>query len=487
MKGTGEHTGQIAATSINPLFGVVGPIAGECLMSLMARAAVKNVFPRVRTMVREAGFDIPQPAFLPFTRNLSTEQLSQLLDVDPARIEAMMHPALNHDKPLDKVNWYGTCLPRRLISVDRRFSPASFARSGHIRAVWQVRPITYCPESMEFLQTNCLHCGVEVGWRLCGGFHVCETCGRSTRRGRPGKVEWPLRSKAKDVAELVSPDPEVRSAALQKLPYVFHDWEPGDAFVGAVELGLAFSFPNREQHKAMSKSCGGGDFSKFTVNHLVAGYQAMLEWPISLQNFLPTVISEREGDLHMRLGPFGKYFLYSNTYETAIGSLIREEVRNTLTNKDIIPFGGNTIRAGWMKRSDRLTRNESGKQFDIEPKVVGKLAPNGHAVVRAGVKKGQVFYDPEKLGPSVAIYKSALSAHETTARLGVPAFCIEQLACRELVARIDDHDALIMAGGPLYCEHSVNSFNSLLRGFTASPGKGHLLSTCMERQFHPET
>jgi hypothetical protein len=475
-----------SAELIKPMLGITAPLAGECLMSLMARTAAKNVLSRVRNMTRAIESDVLAPQFLPFTRRISVDQLSLLLGADPRLIEGMMHPAVDETRPLDKVVWYGTVIPRRFISVDRRFSPASLAKSAYVRAIWQVRPITFCPESMEFLVTKCPRCGTEVGWRLRCGFHVCENCGSSLRRGRPGKVEWSMRHHARAVAGLVSPFPQVRSAALHSLPEVFRNWEPGDAFMGAVELGIAFSFPDRKQHKMMSQQCGGGDFTKFDVGHLVAGYRAMLDWPYSLHSYLPMVICEGKRDLHNRLGPFGKYFLSSKTSGKAIDDLIRDEVKKTLTNNDLIPFGDNVHRAAWMKRSDRLTRNESGERFNIEPRVVGKLAKDGNASIRVGLKKGQVLYDPEKLGPSVEIYKSGLSSRVSGTRIGIPAFCMAALALRGLVEAVTDHDALIMSGEPLYDERSVTSLCDLLRGLARSSDGGRSFTVCMERHFQPE-
>jgi len=180
-----SQAGEFPRTSVKPLIGVVEPFDGECLMSVLARTAEKNVFTRVREMVESAGLQVLRPEFIPFTQVQAAPGLSKLLGVESGVIAGLMHPASDPERPVDKVNWYGTHLPRKFISIDRRFSPKSFASSPYIRAVWQVRPITFCPESMELLITQCPHCGAEVGWRVLHGFHVCATCGRSLRHTRP--------------------------------------------------------------------------------------------------------------------------------------------------------------------------------------------------------------------------------------------------------------------------------------------------------------
>lgn len=472
---------------IKPLLGAVEPIVGECMMSLLARAATKNVFPRVRELVRSADIRTSAPEFIPFTGAQAVPALSKLLSVDQDVIESLMHPAVHRDRPIDKVNWYGTCLPRRFIEAKRRrLSPVSFASAEYVRAVWQVRPLPFCPESMELLIHKCLNCQSDIGWRLRRGFHVCETCGRSLRRGKPGKIEWSLRSEARALAALVDPNPETRLRAMRVLPPIFHDWEPGDAFVGAVELGLAFCFPDREEHKAISRKTASGDFSEFNVTHLITGYRAMLDWPGSLHRYLPTVVDDKRGDQHHRVGPFAKYFLWTQTYERPIALLIRNEVVETLKKNDLIPFGGNGNRAGWMKRPDRLTRNEAGKRFGIEPRIVGRLEKEGYAVIRLGTKKKRAFYDPETLAPSAAIYKSALRTHECAARIGIPTFCVAALARKGLIEAITDHDALIMARAPLYTEQSVTDLRMSLHRLPERLGTGRTLTMCMERQFHPE-
>jgi len=288
------------------------------------------------------------------------------------------------------------------------------------------------------------------------------------------------------VARLVDPKPEVRGAILKKLPAPFCDWEAGDVFVGAVEMGLAFSFPDREAYKSISRKTASGDYSDFEVEHLVAGYRAILRWPESFHDFLPGVLSDKRGDMHRRLGPFAKYLMWSSNYERPIARLLREEVKRVLTQDDLIPFGGNGIRAKWMKRTDRLTRNEAGKKFGVEPKLVARLGKEGCSVVRLGVNKDRLFYDPEKLGPSVAIYKSSVSGDECARQIGVPIFCVPALAQAGLLAAVTDHDAALMAQEVIYTEASAAGIANELRKLSVRSERGRKLTSCMELQFHPD-
>jgi hypothetical protein len=318
------------------------------------------------------------------------------------------------------------------------------------------------------------------------GFHVCETCGRSIRRARPGKIAWELRSEAKQAAALVSPNPILRAEALDVLPQPFRDWEPGDVFVAAVELGLVVCFPDRAAHAKVSKRVSLGEFSDFTVTHLVEGYRMVRYWPESFHALLSRVVTEHAHGTIQSLGPLSKFF-HVGPGARLITRLIREEVTSVLPKLDLIPLGGSSVRLKWMKRDDRVSCKAIMSRFGLDFKTVRRLNESGNAVTRLGTKKKRYFYNPHMLASSVAIYRASLNAHECADLLAMPDYCIDAICQRGLLKAVSDNDAALIANSVRYGKESLEALLGRLRSLPLHDVKGRKLSECLERQFHPET
>jgi hypothetical protein len=60
----------------------------------------------------------------------------------------------------------------------RRSSPAALRESPHHRAIWQIKPLHYCPATGELLISKCPNpeCGRELAWNTTYGVQHCEFC-----------------------------------------------------------------------------------------------------------------------------------------------------------------------------------------------------------------------------------------------------------------------------------------------------------------------
>ncbi|RYG86264.1 MAG: hypothetical protein EON59_10390, partial [Alphaproteobacteria bacterium] len=105
---------------IQPLLGRCEPIAGESLMSLIARTSVASGFRNLSTVLSAIGVS-SRPPFVPFTKLTAADAISGLLRVERAEVTSRMHGGTR-----DVVDWFGTPLRRSFIeATQRRYSPES--------------------------------------------------------------------------------------------------------------------------------------------------------------------------------------------------------------------------------------------------------------------------------------------------------------------------------------------------------------------------
>lgn len=109
---------------VAPLLGRCEPIAGESLMSLIARTCVVSGFRNLSTVLGSISVK-SRPPFVPFTRLGAADEISALLRVDPVEVTARMHSGTR-----DTVDWFGTPLKRSFIeATERRYSAESLRQS----------------------------------------------------------------------------------------------------------------------------------------------------------------------------------------------------------------------------------------------------------------------------------------------------------------------------------------------------------------------
>lgn len=413
-------------------------------MSLILRAAEMNVFPLPKDMLGLAGIVSLKPAFIPFSHGDAVGPLGQLLGIGIDEIACRFHTVVRREGYADSINWYGTPLPRKYISTDRRISPRSLKKQRYDRAVWSIRALSFCPSSFERLIASCPHCPKKLAWKASNGIHVCPNCGRSLLKGKPGKIPWRLRKLAKLAADLVNPSPILRSKAIKQFPEPFRSWEPGDVFVAIVEMGLFDSGLGEQEYNRAAKLVSAGDFSEFDVGHLVTGVKVLMDWPRSLHFMLGSEISYRAGGINKCLGRFGR-FMGNQMAKRPIVDLLRAEAQSALRERDI-PLGAAGVIPDWLKRDDRISAKEAVGRYGIDMKTLRRLNEKGHCVVRQDGREEFIRYDP-RLESSVAAYKDSISIGACARKLGVPAFVIPELEAIDLLSVVSDHDAILLADG----------------------------------------
>lgn len=444
------------------------PLPGESLLSLVARVARANVIESSHELLKLAGIDAGRTPYLPFAQVERFEAVAALLGVPPDSVRSRMHP--RDAFVSSSVLWYGTRLPRRLIEAEvRRFSATSLGQQPMHRASWMVRGLSFCPETMEVLQTHCPHCGSgskQQGWVYTRGIDNCDHCGRSLCNTAATFVDSHLWDDARSVAALVHVDPTVRARALHRLPEPFNQWEPGDAFEAIVDLGLVTNMDvTPEERHALINQRSRGNYASHRCEDLVRGYHFVLGWPDSLAETLPRLWDRGTLSIHKLTGPFGKYFVSaSGTVDTPFRNFMRESIIRVLDSHDVERGRRAGVKPAWIKPSPYITPTGAEKKYFLERPIVRLLSKKGKCARPAG--KGRNRLDEAELVASLGVKRNALRATECAWMLGVPPFSIEALVTLGLVVSVTDHDALLMSGEPLYERESVQA---LLANITRAP------------------
>jgi TniQ len=452
-----------AEAGVSSLFGRVAPIPGESLLSFFARTANQNVCERLSGLLAHAGVVLKRPSSIPFVDAVQAERIAALCSVSPIEIEHLVHAAVTMEGVGDYVTWFGTRLERRFISTTtRRLSPRSLRGSPHHRAIWTVGPISFCPESFERLIGQCPYCEAKLDWRRTRGPAVCETCCRSLTRYHPGKVPWEYRRTGHLVASLLHHSAETRALALSKFPEPFQSWEPGDVFGAIVDLASFWDEANLSRpFGALARSAKTA--SSVSVQGLNRACNLLTSWPDSLECFIGELIclrADQPPSARSMLGGLGRYTWYPGK-RTPMAELLRSEVPAILRRLSVPLYVNPTSRALSKKRDTLISNGDARTRLGIDNRILERLQPDGDAIVaRREGRRGMILYDAAKLAASFQAFQTAVGEHQITRELGVPGYCISELARAGLMTGIVDQDALRMADGALLIERQ--SYEALL-------------------------
>lgn len=447
----------MARPRVAPLLGRCEPIAGESLMSLIARTCVASGFRNLSTVLASIGVN-SRPPFVPFTKLGAVDEISTLLRVDPVEVTARMHSGTR-----DTVDWFGTPLRRSFIeATGRRYSPESLRQSAHHRASWMLRPLAYCPSSFELLSSSCPECRRSLGWDHTRGIDRCEFCLTWLTDGEPGKVAFADRADAARVASIIAVDSAERDRAKSSLPPPFDSWESGALFEAIVELGVAVDRLAHGGDEGGAIILSDGRYRTIGAHTVVSGIRFMGGWPESLTTFLDEVgkSANAAGSVALRscLGPLGK-FAAPHQAASLLATAIAEEAATAFRAARVPVKSAALSRISRAADDGLISEKEALAEFPIYQKHLRRLDDSSSTLVlrRASVTK---LYDRKRLERSVMAFRAAVPASQASRSLGVPAYCLNALADAGLLELEIEEDSVRLSGEPLLVTR--NSQDALL-------------------------
>ncbi len=417
-----------------PLFIATDDRPGECLLSLLIRAANSNVLGRLASLLSLASIENARLEYLPFTQTESVASIAKLIGVSPSAIARRMHKAIPGDR--EEVDWYGINLPHRWISKQVRFAPGGLKKSGDHQAVWSLKPLKYAAATGEILHDVCPSCGHRVTWESLRDVRTCSRCTADISDTQPVYLEPELRAQAMELARLVGTEAADREELLSTLPTPFKNWSAGDVFRAVVEFGLIASSPVAPSGCSRMKRVTAGDFSLYSTRELITGYDFIKAWPASFDDLVSRIAQERSIATWNTLGRLAK-FAPSNAPGTPVCKLVKERISHLRS----------LSRPSAQTRFDRalLTASEASEAFGVDKPILSRLGLDGNCVVEH--KGGSKLFKRACLEEAIHVWKTSSTAGEVASILGVPEPFVPFVAAAGLIAPVDDVDAVALANG----------------------------------------
>ena len=274
------------------------PIAGESLMGFVARNADIHAADKVSAVLRAAGIETIVPESLPTTHRDKAADIAALFVTTPAEISLRTYP------PVDPPGGSGTCVsffgtPLRSLYLEmyrRRVSPTSLARSAHHRALWDIRPFAFCPESRETLISSCPVCSADLGWRWTFGPAFCEICGADLREFPQPKVEVADDAALDFVVDLIHPDPSRKEKAMASAGTAFDriGVDRGELFEFAMALASTLAADPADDSSKIRRGNSVVEYARLAPTLSEAG-RVILDWPRGFETYLDGMRSRMAG------------------------------------------------------------------------------------------------------------------------------------------------------------------------------------------------
>ena len=459
--------------TVKPLLISVDPQPGEYLMSLVVRAAEANVFRRPGALLSLVGMEAANVEMIPFTGQTYMSGLSALLGVDEQQVRGRMHLPVGANRAHEQVDWFGTRMPRRFIEATYcRVGWAEPVEGGFHPAIWQLRPLSFCPETFHQLISQCPKCHAALRWRTVGSLGRCSKCEEVICAPEGAQLRDELRAEYQAIAALADSNSEVRAAAVAALPYPFSSWEPGDCFHAVVDMGLIASEPKCPRGCMKGKTQAQGNFDSYTIDHLIAGYRFVMGWPGSLKRLVSEVSGGQTGKSRRVLGRLAK-FLDNTAPVTPLGILMQENIPKLIVDECSI---------------ETISGREAKKYYGIEPDVLRRLDQDGRCLVSK--KRGlPTAYNKRSLSQSIFIWRAAATAGAVTKQVGLPICFVGWAADQGLYERVADSDAQLLAGHrDIFDPASVQGLAERIKarvGRDVAHSKLVPLHRCMRGELHP--
>lgn len=427
-----------------PLCGTIVPYTDESLYSFIARLAEANVFPSTSKLLSHRGIAIRRLASLPFTQ----EGISAVCELAP-NSEGSITSKFHIPDPADprRVEWFGAVVDRELIeSRKRRISPTSLLTGKYHRAMWLLRPIHFCGETMTWLVDHCSNCGRTLQWERAVGIDVCEGCGEVVA-GEDGRLPVAFHSSAAEIVSLVAVEEERRAAIVQTLPSPFNGMAAGDVFSCAVEFAAIHFHLNNRDKDPQRQAISQGNYSCLGRDGIFKGWDTIKRWPDSMMDLAGLDVgSPQYGSLREKsIGVLSRYF-DPRTRDSSAKEVIQQFGPSFLRNAGVACNRSRNFQPDEFGRNVGLTQTEVRKEYGLSGRALTQLADEGICLIgKQDRHRGTQIFDREGIEDLLRRSSRAISSCELVRRIGCPELAVGQMIQAGLITPLDDRGVLIAA------------------------------------------
>lgn len=448
------------------------PLPDESLLGLLARAAGRNGFTSLTKVLRLADIGTGTPENLPNIDAGTAERLAFLLKVPVAEVTARTHPrVVRADARGDFIDFFGVPLRARYREKSRRrVSPRALAVSPHHRAIHDLRPFSFCPETWETLIDACPVCRKPLRWLRAKGVAFCEHCVSADDEPLVDLRDFPQplvqvgdAAALRFVTDLVHPDPGLRAKALANADPRLAGFGPGDLFELVVRLALAVATPPEAHYMELRRLKERGDFAVLAPDLLARAGRAVMDWSTGFAALADAMRSQADArpshfGVIKELGPL-RLVARQRGLPAGLRSCVAEAVRADMERTAAAPPAPR--RRALRHRTDLIDSATAAKRLGVKGGLMGRLARHADvAVVRTAGRRALVLFEAEQIEAIRAVRRDMVDAPAAARLTGLPVRALAALAEAGMVERAEGPVLALVSGRTHY---RLGGLHDLLR------------------------
>lgn len=457
------------------------PFPGESLLGFVTRALSVTVAKRLSTGLALAGVntDTPLSTAMRLTDERQIAGIAKLFQTTPDQIRERVHKPGHFDhSSIKAVDFFGVKIRFHYREkAVRRVSPRALSLAAYHRAIWELRPFTFDPQTRERLLDTCPVCSQKLGWLKALGPTMCDHC--IDERGFPSvdlrdfpqpNVEVEDEEALDFVTGLVDPDLKRKAAARRLLPDWWAKYPNGDLFETVMALASGLTLDPSVKLQFVGRSKDLRRFEMLTPDMLAIAGRAIIGGEAGFSTLAARyrLISDKRPHFYGVWKELGQ--LVQVRYDQSLNPKIKKYLSGMIDadmKRNRIPglrphkdHGDGYQPISWLAGKALLRRQR-----------VKLLAESGlvKSVRAVGAKKSPVRLPADEVLTLVPQLRDALTPPETAAQIGVHQQALPALAARHLIVRLEGPVLGFLPGRAAYSGRSVDVLVRNIRNCIVSP------------------
>ncbi|MBR0780757.1 transposase [Bradyrhizobium iriomotense] len=449
--------GSVATYEIRPFVAdMPGPIDDESLLGFVSRALRQTLIVKLRHGLALADVRL---AGSPSGVNIAEEQaagLATLFKVDREQIVRRLHPKTAFDHIVGRggeaVDFFGTKIRTQYLeTMFRRVSPRALAVAPYHRALWDLRPFNFDPQTREMLLKSCPVCGEKLRWVFVRGPTHCDHCvterglRKTDLREHPQPVfEFEDEEAIDFVVGLVHPEAQRREAVRKSLPPGLAEASNSDVFEAVVTIASCFRPENVTKMFSVGRPLRAGDFDGLTPDLLeiagrmvIGGANGFAAGTARLRAHMAD--RKKTHGMFAEIGPLAGT-INDKSLAPVVREFLVESLQQDLLDTSELGLIRRRLGAVMTKSSGAwINLQEAFELFGVSKHALQRLVATGLVEVRrTDLDSSPVLMNREEIAPLAALYKDAMDENRAKAALRVSTAELNELADRGLLQRIAD-------------------------------------------------
>ena len=443
------------------------PITGESLLGLLARTTHRNGFTGLVKVLLFADITARTPVSLPYIGPAEAERVAYVLKVPVGEILSRCHASTSGENAgANRIDFFGVPLRVRYReSVLRRVSPRALAISPHHRALHDLRPFSFCPETLEELLDACPVCHEPLGWYTTTGVAFCEHCVDGEGIARVDLRDFPQpiiriddEAALRFLTDLINPDPLVREKALANVDRRLSEYGPGDLFEFAILMARAVATPPSMDSMRMRNLRAREDFEFLTPGLLARTGRALMEWRSGFQaiaDSMRALAPERPGyfGVAKELGAL-RLLARHRSVPQGIRNLLMQTIAEDMERTAHEPAAPR--RRVLRHRDDLIDSQEAAARLGVKGGLVGKLARRSELeVIRTEGRRSLVLFKASEIEEIRTVRRDMIDGMRAARLIALPLGALEALADAGLIHRANGPALALVSGRRQYHSSSL--------------------------------